>query len=275
MEKIDIMWHGLNSANRHLNFKEEMTGLPCELFTTLEMIDSARDDNKLMSELTDNEKTSTKSDIGGQTPPWRRQFLNLNSNNVFRHYGLVENVSYEALNGYMRMMSLGRSITSKKKLKELMDKVDNTKNIEIPDTQMRAYHKQPKVTKKTTKTVTTYPPASAAIKKFLEMRCEGKCESCGKNLILNKKGDGLLFNAHHIYDPKSTNESVISKDRLDHPNDTAAVCGGCHEHIHEGIDGDKYNIKLRAKVKTINELMDWGEVKQAAATKTEIIINRE
>lgn len=275
MKKIDILWHGLNSANKHLSFKEEMTGLPCDLFTTLEMIDSAAGDKNFMLELTSAEKTSTKSDVGRRTPPWRRQFLNINSNNDFRKYGIVENVCYEALNGHMRMLPLGRSIDSKEKLIELIDKVDNTKDVEIPDTQMLAYHKPSKVSKATTKTVTTYPPATPANKKYLLARSEGKCEMCCKSFILNEKGDGLVFNAHHIYDPKSTSEAVISKERREHVNDMAAVCGGCHEHIHRGIDGYNHNIKLRTKIKAVNELMEWGEVKQAAAARMEIIIKRE
>lgn len=271
METIDIMWHGLNSANKHLSFKEEITGLPCDLFTTIEMIESAADDKDFMSELTSSEKTSTKSDVGRRTPPWRRQFLNLNSNDVFRKYGLVEDVSYESLNGHMRMLPIGRSIDSKEKLIKLVAKVDNTKDVEIPNTQMNAYHNSPKVTKKTSKTVTTYPPATRANKKYLEYRSEGKCESCGKEFILNTAGDGPLFNAHHIYDPNSTNDAVISKERLEYVDDMAAVCGDCHEHIHGGWGGAEKNIKLRAKVKAVNELMDWGEVKKAAAAKLEII----
>ena len=48
MEKIDLMWHGLNSANNHLTFKEEMTGLLCDLFTTKEMIASGKAWNKFL-----------------------------------------------------------------------------------------------------------------------------------------------------------------------------------------------------------------------------------
>lgn len=271
METIDILWHGLNSANKHLSFKEEMIGLPCDLFTTVEMIESAADDKDFMSELTTDEKTSTKSDTGRRTPPWRRQFLNLNSNDVFRKYGLVEDVCYEALNRHMRMLPIGRSIDSKKKLIALVDKVDNTKDVEISESSLRAYHNKPKVTKKTSKTVSTYPPATAANKKHLKDRSEGKCEMCGKAFILNTAGDGLHFNAHHIYDPKSTNDNVISKDRLEHVNDMGAVCGGCHDRIHQGFGGAELNIKLRAKAKAINELLEWGEVKKAAAAKLEII----
>ena len=224
-----------------------------------------------MSGLTIRDKSSTQSDVGQKTPAWVRQFLNLNSNDVFRKYGLVEDVCYEGLNGHMRMTSLGRSIDTKEKLIALVAKVDNTKDGEIPTEQQSVYHNSGKVTRKTSKTVMSYPPASAVNKKHLEIRSENKCEMCGEEFDLNTTGNGTLFIAHHIYDPMSTDDAVISKQRREDINDMAAVCGTCHQHIHAGWHGAEKNIQLRTKVKTVNELTEWGEVKLAAAAKMEII----
>lgn len=275
METIDILWHGLNSANRHLNFKEEITGIHCELFTTGEMIESAKHDKNFMSELTPSDKIPTKSAVGKRTPPWTRQFLNTNSNKLFRKYKLVEDVPYESLDGHFRMLSVGRNITSKQELIKHIYRIDNNLYIEKPNAVQSPYHDAAKRTKQITKTTMVYPSATSANKKYLVNRSEGKCESCGKKLDLNKTADGLLFNAHHIYDPKSTDVIIISKYRLEHVNDMAAVCGSCHQHIHDGIDGDRYNIELRAKVKAINELVDVGDVEKAAIVRKQIIINRD
>lgn len=83
---------------------------------------------------------------------------------------------------------------------------------------------------------------SKKVKRYVLLRADGTCESCGKPAPFYKVDGAPYLEPHHI--------NRLSDGGLDHPNFVGGVCPTCHREIHYGKDGSKKNEELRVAIMT-------------------------
>lgn len=116
--KLEILWEALEAARGAVARREELIGESRKLFSINEIISFVKDDDAFREKLNEHIKTPTPSDTAKNTPPWVREFRNLNSNGVFERYGLVEDIPFFVRAG-LELTERGLNIT-KKQLSSLM-----------------------------------------------------------------------------------------------------------------------------------------------------------
>lgn len=83
---------------------------------------------------------------------------------------------------------------------------------------------------------------SKKVKRYVLLRADGTCESCGKPAPFYKVDGAPYLEPHHV--------NRLSDGGLDHPNFVGGVCPTCHREIHYGKDGSKKNEELRIAIMT-------------------------
>lgn len=83
---------------------------------------------------------------------------------------------------------------------------------------------------------------SKKVKRYVLLRADGTCESCGKPAPFYKVDGAPYLEPHHV--------NRLSDGGLDHPNFVGGVCPTCHREIHYGRDGSKKNEELRVAIMT-------------------------
>lgn len=260
--KKEILWEALSAANGCLEFREDTIGYSDNLVTINEMINHVKDLKTFMTKLTAADKTPTPSDTRENTPPWIREFRNLNSNGIFLRYGLIEDIPYDVQKG-LQMSPLGRNIT-KPELWALMDKIDAPHNPKKMNFAITRHGRLPgihdplkasvKIEEKIPTTNARYHD-SQRIKDYALARSAGSCESCLSKLPANSYG-GKIHQIHHMFDVHSKDENILSKVRYDHINHIICVCGRCHDILHQGVNSTELNFEAAKKIKTVNVLID-------------------
>ncbi|WP_462383304.1 HNH endonuclease [Pseudomonas sp. Marseille-QA0892] len=81
---------------------------------------------------------------------------------------------------------------------------------------------------------------SEAVRRYVLMRANGICESCGAPAPFQRADWSPYLEPHHI--------NRISDGGLDHPNFVGAVCPACHREVHFGSEGTQKNDRLRAHI---------------------------
>lgn len=82
---------------------------------------------------------------------------------------------------------------------------------------------------------------SRMVAHYVIMRSKGVCESCSTNAPFLKVDGKPYLEPHHI--------NRVSDGGLDHPQFVAAICPNCHREIHSGVNGERKNLELAAKIK--------------------------
>jgi 5-methylcytosine-specific restriction protein A len=81
---------------------------------------------------------------------------------------------------------------------------------------------------------------SQALKLFVRVRADGRCEGCGENAPFQTKGGAPYLEAHH------TNR--LSDSGPGNRQTVIALCPNCHSRVHYGADGDAFNDELKSKL---------------------------
>lgn len=83
---------------------------------------------------------------------------------------------------------------------------------------------------------------SKKVKRYVLLRADGTCESCGKPAPFYKVDGAPYLEPHHV--------NRLSDGGLDHPHFVGGICPTCHREIHYGKDGIKKNEELRVAIMT-------------------------
>ena len=93
--------------------------------------------------------------------------------------------------------------------------------------------------------VRTVYERSKAVRNYVLMRAEGRCEGCTSSApFLGVDGEPYL-EAHHT--------TRLSDGGVDHPRHVAALCPTCHREIHYGKNGNVINQKLIAHLALLEQ----------------------
>jgi 5-methylcytosine-specific restriction enzyme A len=84
---------------------------------------------------------------------------------------------------------------------------------------------------------TLYYKRSATIRKYVLVRAEEVCESCGNPAPFVRKDGSPYLEPHHT--------RRVSDGGPDHPRWVGAICPNCHREIHYGEDGEQKNQRLQ------------------------------
>ena len=85
---------------------------------------------------------------------------------------------------------------------------------------------------------------SKAVKKYVWMRANGKCEGCQKSAPFVNRRQEAFLEPHHT--------TRLADGGPDHPAHVIALCPNCHREVHHGADGEKLN----------KEFIDWLRKKE-------------
>ena len=84
---------------------------------------------------------------------------------------------------------------------------------------------------------------SEAVKRYVLLRANGKCEGCENNAPFNNKKNQPYLEPHH-----TTRRADGGPDSPEH---VVALCPNCHRRVHSGMDGDAFNQRLIVRVADI------------------------
>lgn len=87
-------------------------------------------------------------------------------------------------------------------------------------------------------------PRSEVVKEFALRSAEGICQGCGEEAPFHDKTGDPFLEVHHLY--------RRSDGGADDPENVVALCPNCHQRVHHGKDGYKFNQRLIEKVQDRN-----------------------
>jgi 5-methylcytosine-specific restriction enzyme A len=93
--------------------------------------------------------------------------------------------------------------------------------------------------------VRTVYERSKAVRDYVLLRSEGKCEACTKSAPFLGMDGAPYLEAHHT--------TRLSDGGVDHPRYVAALCPACHREIHYGQNGNVVNRKLIAHLALLEQ----------------------
>ncbi len=81
------------------------------------------------------------------------------------------------------------------------------------------------------------------VKTYVKQRADGKCEGCGEPAPFTSKTGNPYLHAHHV--------NELSGGGKDSIENVIALCPNCHYRVHDGEDGEQYNVYLKRRLRHI------------------------
>jgi hypothetical protein len=88
-----------------------------------------------------------------------------------------------------------------------------------------------------------YRTASAAIRRYVLRRANGRCEGCGAPAPFRGADGEPFLEAHHT--------TRLADDGPDHPRKVIGICPNCHKRAHLAGDADSFNAVLIRKLRKL------------------------